>query len=86
MPKTEVYQLRLTSDEKAELAYAASMNGGSIAKLIRDTFGLGDRSYRKVSVPLSGPGKSTQLSKLIKQLEAQGNPEAEEVARKRLGM
>lgn len=27
-----------------------------------------------------------QLTRLIKQLEAQGNPDAEEVARKRLGM
>lgn len=27
-----------------------------------------------------------QLARLIKQLEAQGNPDAEEVARKRLGM
>ena len=34
----------------------------------------------------AGTAMPRELTKLIKQLEAQGNPNAEEVARKRLGM
>lgn len=40
MPRTEVYQLRLTKSEKDDLAQKARSEGVSIAKLIRWRVGL----------------------------------------------
>lgn len=40
MPRTEVYQLRLTKPEKDELARRAKEQGISIAKLIRQRLSL----------------------------------------------
>lgn len=40
MPRDCVYQLRLTSDEKAELHRRAKLQGTSIAKLIRQKLNL----------------------------------------------
>jgi hypothetical protein len=40
MPRTEVYQLRLTKSEKDELARRAEVQGVSIAKLIRQRLKL----------------------------------------------
>lgn len=40
MPRSEVYQLRLTPDEKAALASLAKAEGMSIARMIRRRFGL----------------------------------------------
>lgn len=41
MPRTEVYQLRLTKDEKKELAETARQSGLSVAQFIRKRCGLG---------------------------------------------
>jgi hypothetical protein len=76
MPRTEVYQLRLTKDEKVELAGQAALNGGSIAKLIRDTFGLGDRSRRFASPPYE---TSQERENKAKVREAVGKGESFEV-------
>lgn len=40
MPKTEVYQLRLTSEEKKRLAHLAQEKDLSIAQMIRKDYGL----------------------------------------------
>ena len=40
MPRTETYLLRLTKDEKDELAQRAKLQGISIAKLIRQKLNL----------------------------------------------
>lgn len=40
VPRTEVYQLRLTSAEKGDLARQARAEGLSIAQMIRRRFGL----------------------------------------------
>lgn len=124
MSRTEVYQLRLTPEEKAELARQAKSKGQSIAQMIRTDYGLiasnrpnawlaaqiqaekdalleetpqepsASQTWEEVrkndeavaSVINGELANEVKLSKLIKQLEAQGNPDAEEVARKRLGM
>lgn len=40
MPKDCVYQLRLTSEEKAKLAFVAKGRESSIAQMIRQDYGL----------------------------------------------
>jgi hypothetical protein len=40
MPRTEVYQLRLSTEEKIALAHEAKKRGVSIARMIRADYGL----------------------------------------------
>jgi hypothetical protein len=89
MPRTEVYQLRLTKAEKDLLAEKARECGLSIAGLIRTEVGLSDRAAAigesqskgqrlagdRPSVPIAESDPS-KLTKLIKQLEAQGKSPA----------
>jgi hypothetical protein len=101
MPRTEVYQLRLTKDEKAGLANLAKSNGISIAKLIRLRVGLSekepalsDEEVRSAAISSAIHAEKQalisddRLTKLVKQLEAQGQSpaEAQERARRQLGL
>lgn len=61
MPRTEVYQLRLTKAEKDELASRAKLQGVSIAKLIRQRLALD-----AAEEPLAKPGEV---------IEVKGSPE-----------
>lgn len=57
MPRTEVYQLRLSKDEKDELARRAKLQGVSIAKLIRQRLDLdaNNADMRKLKEELHPP-------------------------------
>lgn len=102
MPRTEVYQLRLTSEEKGRLAHLAQEKDLSIAGMIREDYGLDlgrepepvKERPAKASVEDARPVGSTptpSADKRFKQLVAQLQSrmplkDAEETARKRLGM
>lgn len=101
MPRTEVYQLRLTSEEKGKLAGIAEKNGLSIAQMIRQDYELADRppsSVEKLPKNMDGLmmvaiGKRTKvvthdgMAILVKQFRGQGytKPVAERMAREQLG-
>jgi len=81
MPRTEVYQLRLTKDEKAELAEIAHSEGMSIANLIRDRCLINqpaviDRAQsreivREITAPVV-PERAQRIHERMKQLVGQG--------------
>jgi hypothetical protein len=90
MTRSAVYQLRLHPDEKADLARKAEAKGVSIARLIRESTGLTKvLEVTTLSEPDSPKFFSPKLTKLTKQLEAQPGvtpQQAQERARKRLGL
>lgn len=71
MPRTEVYQLRLTKAEKDELAERAKLQGVSIAKLIRQKLGLAATEERRI---LQTPGVADGLSAAVAEVEALDPP------------
>jgi len=94
MKRNEVLQIRLTTEEKEILKRLAGKQ--SLSDYVREELNLEPvvghgppptkEEFTKAAQTTYDAIKSIELTKLIKQLEAQGNPEAEEVARKRLGM
>ena len=68
MPKDCVYQLRLTSEEKAKLASVAKERDSSIAQMIRKDYGL-DQSLRVSGEPLEA------VAAVIKKLPRELPPE-----------
>lgn len=86
MPRDQVYQLRLTSEEKAKLASVAQGRDSSIAQMIRKDYGLDSDAAREIAnlnpapkvvrEALEQPSPSTAVSaemaeKRFKQLVAQ---------------
>lgn len=87
MPRTEVYQLRLTPHEKALLAKVAAHQGCSIAKLIRLRCGLeGDSTEAERSYPPRDI--ESRKADLTQRFKSQGytTPVAERMARDALGL
>jgi len=89
MPRTEVYQLRLTKAEKAALAHEAKKRGISIARMIRTDYGLlevRDAIEDLADMAVEDP-EGVRFAYLTRQLKSQGytTPVAERMARKQLG-
>lgn len=81
MPRTEVYQLRLTQNEKGELARQASAEGISIATMIRRRFGLSAPPAPKVNA--APPSEFEKRVQALIHLMPRSN--AERIVRKSLG-
>lgn len=102
MPRTEVYQLRLTSQEKAELAARAQSEGGSIAALIRRRCGLSapPPASAPTAQPIEGQVGAVldqgyvrkvtdqDIDQLVTRLKGQGytGPVARRMAKEQLGL
>jgi len=64
VPRTEVYQLRLTTEEKELLAHRAKTKGISIAKMIRRAVGLEEELPNPSDgIPVNPVPKASHASK-----------------------
>lgn len=95
MARDKRFEMRLSETEYVQLVERARQKGTTVSGVVREALGLDALSVGGERVVSDGRQDKIvedrlptdpRLSKLIKQLEAQGNPDAEEVARKRLGM
>lgn len=94
MPRTEVYQLRLTSKEKEILALKARGRRLSVAAMIRRDYGLDDAAVvEAVRAYVDNRGnaatvepESISAARLVQRLKNQGytTPVAERMAREQL--
>lgn len=73
MPRTEVYQLRLTPAEKAKLGHLAMVEKMSIARMIRKHFGLSSTT----SPPPSDDPVTARQKAEAREAVAQGEYEVE---------
>lgn len=86
MPRTEVYQLRLTPDEKATLARKGKARGLSVAQMIREDYGLTPRQVGPVAEPQEVENATKNLQDLINgHSRFMPLANAEALARKELG-
>lgn len=85
MPRTKVYQLRLTPEEKMALAGKARNRDLSIAQMIRRDYGLAEAGIEVTDRLEELHGA---IQHLTQQLKNQGytTPVAERMARKQLGL
>lgn len=91
MPRTEVYQLRLTKSEKDELAEKARSEGISIAKLIRWRVGLDTKDEPGVVLHAEDleahreePAVAARLKRVNELARTMPRANAERLARKEL--
>lgn len=82
MPRSEVYQLRLSSAEKAALAHLAAREGLSIARMIRRRFGLSSdptpvEGVAKLPPPWSDDPVTARQKAAAREAATQGEYEVE---------
>ncbi len=69
MPRTEVYQLRLTRGEKDMLGHMAREQGVSIAAVIRHALGLSVRDGRTIRKDEITPEEARRRAKIAEDIE-----------------
>jgi len=87
MPRTEVYQLRLTPEEKKALASKAHTRGVSIAQMIREDYGLGKVPVlhaEDLQAHAEEPAVAARLKRVNELARTMPRVNAERLARKEL--